>query len=469
VTSRGYFLRSKLRRSDSSLATRLNTEHSLLIIDPYMGNIVAIVGRPNVGKSTLFNRLIESKAAITDNVAGTTRDRHYGKAEWNGVVFSVIDTGGYITGSDDVFESEIRRQVDLAVEEADSILFLVDVHHGIIGMDETIAKMLRKAKKPVVLAANKVDEHKYQYASAEFYGLGLGEVFCIAAQSGAGTGDLLDELVKGFTKPTAEEEPDVPKFAIVGKPNVGKSSLVNALLGREQNIVTAVAGTTRDPINTRWNVFGFDVMLLDTAGIRKRSKVNEDIEFYSVIRSIRAIEESDVCFLMIDAQDGVQQQDLHILSIIQKNGKGLVVLVNKWDLIEKDTNTMKAFEAEVKHRLEPFTDVPVLFTSVVEKQRILKTMELGMKVFEDRKRRIPTRKLNDLLLPMIERQPPPMYKAKQVSIKFISQIPTPVPTFVFYCNLPQYIKPSYERFLENRLRELFSFTGVPIRLYFRKK
>ena len=434
-----------------------------------MGNIVAIVGRPNVGKSTLFNRLVESKAAITDNVAGTTRDRHYGKAEWNGVLFSVVDTGGYMTGSDDVFEAEIRKQVTLAIDEADSILFIVDVQHGLTAMDETIARMLRKSKKPVILAANKVDEHSRQFDSAEFYGLGLGEVFNIAATSGAGTGELLDALVSSFSKPTEDEEPEIPRFAIVGRPNVGKSSLVNALLGREQNIVTPVAGTTRDPINTRWNVFGHDVMLLDTAGIRRKAKVDEDIEFYSVVRSIRAIEESDVCFLMIDAQDGVQQQDLHILAIIQKNAKGLVVLVNKWDLIEKDTHTMKGFEAEVKRRMEPFTDVPVLFISVLEKQRILKAMELGMQVFGDRTQRIPTRKLNDALLPIIEHQPPPMYKAKQVTIKFINQAPTHVPTFIFHCNLPQYIKPSYERFLENRLRELYRFTGVPIRLFFRKK
>ncbi|MCC6541997.1 MAG: ribosome biogenesis GTPase Der [Flavobacteriales bacterium] len=434
-----------------------------------MGNIVAIVGRPNVGKSTLFNRLIERREAITDDVAGTTRDRHYGKAEWNGILFSVVDTGGYISGSDDVFEEEIRKQVNLAVEESDAILFLVDVHHGLTGMDEAIASMLRRAKKPVFLAANKVDDHSRQYDSAEFYGLGLGEVFNIAAQSGAGTGELLDALVASFTKPSEEEMADIPKFAIVGKPNVGKSSFVNALLGREQNIVTPIAGTTRDPINTRWNVFGFDVMLLDTAGIRKKQKVDEDIEFYSVIRSIRAIEESDVCFLMIDAKDGVQQQDLHILSIIQKNGKGLVVLVNKWDLIEKETNTLRQYEAEVKARMEPFTDVPVVFISVLEKQRILKAMEMGMKVYEDRSRKIPTRKLNDILLPIIERQPPPMYKSKQVNIKFINQLPTVVPTFVFYCNLPQYVKPSYERFLENRMRELFSFSGVPIRLFFRNK
>ena len=434
-----------------------------------MGNIVAIVGRPNVGKSTLFNRLIERKEAITDPTAGTTRDRHYGKAEWNGVVFSVIDTGGYVSGSDDVFEGEIRKQVNLAIEESDSILFMVDVQHGITAMDEAIAKMLRRAKKPVLVAVNKVDEHNRRIAATEFYSLGLGEVYCIASASGAGTGELLDELVNSFSKPSEEEEPDIPKFAIIGKPNVGKSSLVNALLGREQNIVTPVAGTTRDPINTRWSVYGYDVMLLDTAGLRRKSKVDEDIEFYSVLRSVRAIEDSDVCLLMIDAQEGVQQQDLHILSLVQKNGKGLVVLVNKWDLIEKETNTMKAFEADVKKRIEPFTDVPVLFISVLEKQRILKTMELAMQVYEDRKRRIPTRKLNDVLLPIIERQPPPMYKAKQVTIKFITQLPTYVPSFVFYCNLPQYIKPSYERFLENRLREHWRFTGVHIRLFFRKK
>ncbi len=434
-----------------------------------MSNIVAIVGRPNVGKSTLFNRLIERKEAITDPTAGTTRDRHYGKAEWNGVVFSVIDTGGYVKGSDDVFESEIRKQVELAIDESDSILFLVDVHHGLTAMDEAIAELLRRSKKPVLLAANKVDEHSRQYDAAEFYSLGLGEVFCIAAQSGLGTGELLDALVQGFTKPSEEEEEDIPKFAIVGKPNVGKSSLVNALLGRDQNIVTPVAGTTRDPINTRWNVFGFDVMLLDTAGIRRKSKVDEDIEFYSVLRSVRAIEDSDVCMLMIDATEGVQQQDLHILSIIQKNGKGLVVLVNKWDLLWKETNTMREYEAEVKKRLEPFTDVPVVFISVLEKQRMLKAMEMAMQVFEDRKRKIPTRQLNDVLLPEIERRPPPMYKSKQVSIKFINQIPTAVPSFAFYCNLPQYIRPAYVRFLENRMREHWRFTGVPIRLFFRKK
>lgn len=434
-----------------------------------MSNIVAIVGRPNVGKSTLFNRLVESREAITDPTAGTTRDRHYGQCEWNGVIFSVIDTGGYITGSDDVFEAEIRRQVELAIEEADTIMFLVDTHGGLTGMDQAIADLLRRSRKPVLLVANKVDEPTHQYATAEFYGLGLGEVFPIAAVNGSGTGDLLDALLKTFTKPSAEAEPDIPRLAIVGRPNVGKSSLVNALMGREQSIVTPVAGTTRDPVNTRWNVFGHDVLLLDTAGIRRKRKVEEDIEFYSVLRSVRAIEDSDVCLLMIDAQHGMEQQDLHILSIIQKNGKGVVILVNKWDLVEKETNTMRDFEAAVKKRIEPFTDVPVLFISVHEKQRLLKAMELAMQVYEDRKRRIPTRKLNDVLLPIIERQPPPMYKAKQVSIKFINQLPTHIPTFVFFCNLPQYIKPSYERFLENRLRENWRFTGVPIRLFFRKK
>ena len=434
-----------------------------------MGNIVAIVGRPNVGKSTLFNRLIEAKEAIVDPTEGTTRDRHYGKSEWNGVSFSVIDTGGYVSGSEDIFEAEIRRQVSLAIDEADSILFLVDVNNGITALDEAVARMLRRAKKPVVLVANKVDTGSREFDSAEFYSLGLGEVFNISAQSGSGTGDMLDALVAGFTKPTEEPEPEVPRIAIVGKPNVGKSSFVNALLGREQNIVTPIAGTTRDPVNTRYNVFGFDVMLLDTAGIRRKSKVEEDIEFYSVMRAVRAIEDSDVCILMIDAKDGVQHQDLQIFSIIEKNGKGVVILVNKWDTIEKETNTAKEYEAEVVKRFAPFSDIPVIFTSMTEKQRIHKAMEMAMQVHGDRSKRIPTRKLNDVLLPEIERSPPPVYKGKVVRIKCITQMPTFVPSFVFYCNLPQYVREPYKRFLENRIRTHFRYLGVPIRIFLRKK
>ena len=434
-----------------------------------MGNIVAIVGRPNVGKSTLFNRLIEKREAIVDPTAGTTRDRHYGKSEWTGTVFSVIDTGGYVSGSDDVFEDRIRDQVKLAIEEADSILFLVDVQGGITVLDEAIAEMLRRVEKPVYLVANKVDTGDRQFDAAEFYSLGLGEVYCIAAQSGAGTGELLDALVAGFTKPSEEPEPEVPRIAIVGKPNVGKSSLVNALLGREQNIVTPIAGTTRDPINTRYNAFGFDMLLLDTAGIRRKSRVEEDIEFYSVMRSIRAIEDSDVCILMIDAQDGVQHQDLQIFSIIERNGKGVVLLVNKWDLVAKDTHTAKAFEEEVKHRLAPFTDVPVIFTSVTDRKRIHKAMEMALQVFQDRSRRVPTHKLNEVMLPEIERHQPPMYKGKTVRIKYVTQLPTAVPSFAFYCNLPQYVKAPYKRFLENKIREHFRYLGVPVRIFLRKK
>ncbi|HEY0977405.1 MAG TPA: ribosome biogenesis GTPase Der [Flavobacteriales bacterium] len=434
-----------------------------------MSNIVAIVGRPNVGKSTLFNRLIESREAIVDPTAGTTRDRHYGKAEWSGQHFSIIDTGGYVQGSEDIFEGEIRKQVALAIEEADSILFVVDVQHGITAMDQAVADMLRRAKKPVLLVANKVDTNDKEVYAAEFYSLGLGEVFSISAQSGAGTGDLLDELVKGFRKPAEQEHDDTPRIAIVGKPNVGKSSLVNTLLGKEQNIVTPIAGTTRDPVNTRYNAFGFDVTLLDTAGIRRKSKVEEDIEFYSVLRSVRAIEDSDVCLLLIDAKDGINHQDLHIFSMIEKNGKGVVIVVNKWDLIEKETNTAKAYEAEVRSRLSPFTDLPIVFTSVVEKQRIHKALELALKVHENRKQRIPTRKLNDVMLPEIERLPPPMYKAKSVHIKYVMQLPGTVPAFAFFCNLPQYVKESYTRFLENKLREHFDFNGVPIRVFYRKK
>lgn len=434
-----------------------------------MVNIVAIVGRPNVGKSTLFNRLIESRIAITDPTAGTTRDRRYGEAEWNGKHFTVVDTGGYVQGSEDVFEAQIRKQVKLAIDEADSILFLVDIQNGITGMDQAVAQMLRKAKKPVFLVANKVDSNDKEVYAAEFYSFGLGEVYSISAQSGAGTGDLLDEVVKGFAKPTEEILDDRPKIAIVGKPNVGKSSLVNTLLGEERNIVTPVAGTTRDNINTRFTGFGFDVTLLDTAGIRRKSKVDEDIEFYSVLRSVRAIEESDVCLLLIDAQDGVNHQDLHIFSMIEKGGKGIVVVVNKWDLVEKNTMTTKAYEEEIRRKLAPFTDLPIVFTSVTEKQRIHKALELAMKVYHNRAQRIATRKLNDIMLPEIERLPPPMYKAKIVRIKYVTQLPGVVPAFAFFCNLPQYVKESYTRFLENKLREHFDFHGVPIRVFFRKK
>ncbi len=434
-----------------------------------MANIVAIVGRPNVGKSTLFNRLIESRIAITDPTAGTTRDRHYGEAEWNGSHFTVIDTGGYVQGSEDIFEAEIRKQVQLAIEEADSILFLVDVREGITSMDQSVANILRRAQKPVFLVANKVDSNDKEVYAAEFYRLGLGEVHSISAQSGAGTGDLLDGLVESFAKPTPEVLDERPKIAIVGKPNVGKSSLVNTLLGVERNIVTPVAGTTRDNINTHYNGFGFDVTLVDTAGIRRKSKVDDNIEFYSVLRSVRAIEESDVCLLLVDAQDGVNHQDLNIFSMIEKAGKGVVVVVNKWDLVEKDTMTSKAYEEEVRKRLSPFTDLPVVFTSVTGKQRIHKALELAMQVHANRAQRIATRKLNDVMLPEIERMPPPMYKGKAVHIKYVTQLPGVVPAFAFFCNLPQYVKDSYTRFLENKLRAHFNFTGVPIRVFFRKK
>ncbi len=435
-----------------------------------MGKIVAIVGRPNVGKSTLFNRLIESREAIIHETSGVTRDRHYGKSNWNGKEFSIIDTGGYIMGSDDAFEGEIRKQVAMAIEEADSIIFLVDVKEGLTPMDEDVADMLRRTEKKVLLVANKVDNTKRAFDDAEFYSLGLGDIFSISAINGSGTGDMLDELVKDFE---IEDEEDVelglPKITVVGRPNVGKSSLINALIGQERNIVTDVSGTTRDSLNTRYNLFGFDFVIVDTAGVRKKGKVSEDIEFYSVMRSIRSIESSDICILMLDASEGLESQDLNLFSLIQRNHKGVVIVVNKWDLIEKETNTSKEFEEKIRRKIAPFNDVPIIFTSVINKQRIFKVLETAKQVFENRTRRITTSRLNEDILPIVKEQnPPPAYKGKLVKIKYITQLKTAYPQFVFYCNLPQYIKEPYKRFVENRMRELYDFNGVPVIIYFRE-
>ena len=436
-----------------------------------MGNIVAIVGRPNVGKSTLFNRLTESRNAIVKEISGVTRDRLYGKGEWNGAQFSVIDTGGYVKGSEDIFEGEIRKQVEIAIDEANVIIFMVDVTTGIVDLDETVAALLRKAKKPVFIVANKVDNINRIGLSAEFYQFGLGDVFDLSATNGTGTGELLDEVVKHFDKEdeTVNEKNDLPKIAIVGRPNVGKSSLVNALTGEERNIVTNISGTTRDAINTRFNAFGFDFMLIDTAGIRKKAKVQEDIEYYSVLRSVRTIEEADVCIFMIDAQEGLQKQDLHIFYVIEKNSKGVVVVVNKWDLVEKDTNTMLRYEEKLREELAPFNDVPIIFTSTITKQSIHKALEATIMVHANRTKKIPTSKLNEVMLEIIQATPPPALKGKYIRIKYITQLPTYSPAFAFFCNLPQYIPDSYKRFLENRLREKFDFCGVPIRVFFRKK
>ena len=436
-----------------------------------MSNIVAIVGRPNVGKSTLFNRLTESRRAIVKEVSGVTRDRLYGKGEWNGIQFSVIDTGGYVKGSDDIFEGEIRKQVEIAIQEATVIVFVVDVMTGIVDLDETVADMLRKTKKPVFIGANKVDNTERIGLSSEFYALGLGDVFDLSATNGSGTGELLDELVKHFDKDdvSVNETDDLPRIAIVGKPNVGKSSLVNALTGEERNIVTDISGTTRDTVNTRYNAFGFDFNLIDTAGIRKKAKVTEDIEYYSVLRSVRAIENADVCIFMVDAVEGIQKQDLHIFYIIEKNSKGVVVLVNKWDLVEKDHTTMNAYEEKIREQLAPFRDVPILFTSTITKQRIHKALETTMEVFHNRTQKIPTSKLNEIMLEIIQATPPPAVKGKYIKIKYVQQLPTHAPAFAFFCNLPQYIGDSYKRFIENRLRETFNFTGVPIKIFFRKK
>lgn len=434
-----------------------------------MSNIVAIIGRPNVGKSTLFNRLVEERAAIVDEQSGVTRDRHYGKSDWCGVFFSVIDTGGYVEGSDDIFEEQINKQVILAMEEADILLFLVDVTTGITDLDEGVANLLRQSKKPCFVVVNKVDNNDRRTDAMEFYSLGLGEFHMISAVNGSGTGELLDAMVQKMNKEPEAKEDDIPNICVVGKPNVGKSSLINVLIGDERNIVTDVAGTTRDALHTRYSAFGMDLRIVDTAGIRKKKKVHEDVEFYSVLRSIRAIESSDVCIMMIDAQDGMQKQDLNIYYVIERNKKGIVLLVNKWDLVEKDDKTAKAMEDEIRERLAPFTDVPIIFTSTITKQRIHKTLETAIEVYKNRSQKIPTSKLNEILLPIIEGNPPPGIKGKFVKIKYISQLPTRVPSFAFFCNLPQYVKDPYKRFLENKMRELFPLTGVPINIFFRKK
>lgn len=435
-----------------------------------MSNIIAIVGRPNVGKSTLFNRLTESSNAIVKEISGVTRDRIYGRGEWNGMPFSVIDTGGYVHGSEDIFEGEIRKQVKLAIEEASVIIFMVDVTTGIVDLDETVAAMLRKSKKKVFIVANKVDNTQRYGLSSEFYQFGLGDVYDMSATNGSGTGELLDDIINAFD-PNAqfEEVSDLPRIAVVGKPNVGKSSLINAFTGQERNIVTDISGTTRDAINTRFKAFGFDFMLIDTAGIRKKAKVTEDIEYYSTLRSVRTIENADVCIFMIDATEGIQKQDLHIYYMIEKNHKGVVVLVNKWDLVEKDHTTMLQYEEKLREELAPFNDVPIIFTSTLTKQRIHKALETAMEVYENRIKKVPTSELNDLLLPIIDATPPPSLKGKYIKIKYITQLPTHAPAFAFFCNLPQYIPDSYKRFLENKLRANFNFTGIPIRIFFRKK
>ncbi|MDR0505704.1 MAG: ribosome biogenesis GTPase Der [Dysgonamonadaceae bacterium] len=437
-----------------------------------MSNIVAIVGRPNVGKSTLFNRLTQTRQAIVDEVAGTTRDRQYGKAEWNGQEFSIIDTGGWVLNSDDVFEEEINKQVHIAINEADVILFLVDVTHGITDLDEQIADMLRRNKKPVILISNKADNFELHSQSAEFYSLGLGDPQNISAINGSGTGDLLDLLVSKFSRKEEEKtDENIPKIAVVGRPNAGKSSLINAFIGNERNIVTDIAGTTRDSIYTLYDKFGLNFYLVDTAGIRKKGKVNEDLEYYSVMRAIRAIENSDVCVLMLDATRGIESQDMNIFSIIQKNKKGLVIVINKWDLLEnKDQKVIKTFEEAIRERTAPFTDIPLIFASAHTKQRIFKILETAKEVYEIRKTKISTHKLNEVLLPIIEKTPPPMNKGKVVKIKYITQLPnTSIPSFVFFCNLPQWIKEPYKRFLENQIRKHWKLTGTPVNIFMREK
>lgn len=437
-----------------------------------MGNLVAIVGRPNVGKSTLFNRLTQSRKAIVSDTAGTTRDRQYGKCQWNGREFSVVDTGGWVVNSDDVFEDAIRQQVVIATEEADLVLFLVDVENGITDWDEDVAMILRRTKLPVVLVANKVDNSAEYYMAAEFYRLGLGDPICISAATGSGTGDLLDVILQKL--PTTDEESkedNIPRFAVVGRPNVGKSSIINAFIGEDRNIVTDIAGTTRDSIYTRYDKFGFDFYLVDTAGIRRKNKVTEDLEFYSVMRSIRSIENSDVCILMIDATRGIEAQDMNIFQLIQKNNKSLVVVVNKWDLVtDKSQEAVKTFENAIRNRMAPFVDFPIIFASAVTKQRIFKVLETAKEVYQNRKVKIGTSKLNEVMLPIIEATPPPSSKGKYIKIKYVAQIPdTQIPSFVFYANLPQYVKEPYRRFLENKMRANWRLTGTPINIFIRQK
>ena len=437
-----------------------------------MGNIVAIVGRPNVGKSTLFNRLTNSRRAIVNEEAGTTRDRQYGKCEWEGREFSVIDTGGWVINSSDVFEGEIKRHVSLAIEEADVILFMVDIQNGITDYDLEVAQILRKQTKPIILVSNKADTFEWQYQAAEFYKLGLGEPQVISAINGLGSGDLLDLLLSHFNPDVVEDiEHDLPRFAVVGRPNAGKSSMINAFIGEDRTIVTDIPGTTRDSIYTRFNKFGHDFYLVDTAGIRKKAKVSEDLEYYSVVRAIRAIENCDVCILMIDAQRGIESQDLNIFSLIQKNKKGFIVVINKWDLIEnKESNDIKEYEKTIRERLSPFVDFPIIFTSATTKQRILKVLETAVEVCENKKRKVATAKLNEYMLPLIENYPPPALKGKYIKIKYVTQLPnTQIPTFLFFANLPQYVKDPYRRFLENKLRAKYEFTGTPIQIFIRQK
>jgi GTPase len=434
-----------------------------------MSRIVAIVGRPNVGKSTFFNRITQTQDAIVDEMSGVTRDRHYGQSEWCGCEFSIIDTGGYVQGSDDIFEEEICKQVKLAIDEADLIVMLVDVTSGVTDMDDSVADMLRRSSRKVCLVVNKVDNQERMQDIHAFHSLGLGELYPISAITGSGTGELLDAVVEELKDKKYDDKPDLPRFAIVGRPNVGKSTLLNTLTGDDRSIVTPIAGTTRDTLDIRFNKFGHDFYLVDTAGLRKRAKVTEDIEFYSVLRSVRTIEKADVCIIMIDAAEGIQSQDINIINLAHRNNKGIVLVFNKWDLLEKDHTTMKLYTENIKKRIAPFNDVPIIFTSAIEKQRILNILDEAVKVYKNRTQRLTTSKLNEIMLPIIENYPPPMYKGKEIKIKFIQQLKTYYPSFSFYCNLPQYVKEPYTRFLENKLREKFNFTGTPIKIYIRKK